>query len=67
VVVHAFNPTQHLGGRGRWVSEFKVSLVYRVNSRTVRDTQRNPVFKNNKKQKTQPVILLKIFFLILNI
>jgi hypothetical protein len=32
-----------LGGRGRWISEFEASLVYRVSSRTVRATQRNPV------------------------
>jgi hypothetical protein len=37
VVVHAFNP------RGRQISEFKASLVYRVSSRTARATQRNPV------------------------
>jgi hypothetical protein len=40
-----------LGGRGRWISEFKVSLVYKVSSRTARATQRNPISKN-KKQKT---------------
>jgi hypothetical protein len=34
-----------MGGRGRQISEFKASLVYRVNSRTVRATQRNPVSK----------------------
>jgi hypothetical protein len=37
-----------LGGRGRGISEFKASLVYRVNSRTARATQRNPV-SNNKQ------------------
>jgi hypothetical protein len=30
-----------LGGRGRGISEFKASLVYRVSSRTARATQRN--------------------------
>jgi hypothetical protein len=47
-----------LGGRGRRISEFKDSLVYRVSSGTARATQRNPVSKknttttnNNKKQK----------------
>jgi hypothetical protein len=35
-----------LGGRGRWISEFKASLVYKVSSRTARATQRNPVLKN---------------------
>jgi hypothetical protein len=40
-----------LGGRGRWISEFKVSLVYRVSSRTARVTQRNPVSKTKTKKK----------------
>jgi hypothetical protein len=54
--------SQHSGGRGRRISEFEASLVYRVSSRTARATQRNPVLKNkqtkknqkNKKQKTNP-------------
>jgi hypothetical protein len=53
-----------LGGRGRQISEFEVSLVYRVSFRTARATQRNSVSKNqkptnqpkNKKQKTPPVL-----------
>jgi hypothetical protein len=32
-----------LGGRGRRISEFEASLVYRLSSRTARATQRNPV------------------------
>jgi hypothetical protein len=32
-----------LGGRGRQISEFKASLVYRVSSRIARASQRNPV------------------------
>jgi hypothetical protein len=28
--------SQHLGGRGRQISEFEASLVYRVSSRTAR-------------------------------
>jgi hypothetical protein len=39
-----------LGGRGRRISEFKASLVYRVSSRTARAIQRNPVLKNKTKQ-----------------
>jgi hypothetical protein len=43
-----------LGGRGRRISEFEASLVYRVNSSTARATQRNPVLKKKtKKQKKQ--------------
>jgi hypothetical protein len=41
-----------LGGRGRQISEFEASLVYRVSSRTAGAIQRNPVSKN-KKQKTK--------------
>jgi hypothetical protein len=40
-----------LGGRGRWISEFEASLVYKVSSRTGRAIQRNPVSKNRKKGK----------------
>jgi hypothetical protein len=40
-----------LGGRGRGISEFEASLVYRVSSRITRVTQRNPVMKNKTKQK----------------
>jgi hypothetical protein len=42
-----------LGGRGRWISEFEASLVYRVSSRTARATQRNPVLKNKNKNKNR--------------
>jgi hypothetical protein len=44
-----------LGGRGRQISEFKASLVYRVSSRTAGVTQRNPVLKNKqtKQNKTK--------------
>jgi hypothetical protein len=50
VVVHTFDPSTQ-GGRGRRISEFEASLVYRVSSRRVRAIQRNPVSKNkNKKQ-----------------
>jgi hypothetical protein len=40
----------HLGGRGRQISEFEASLVYRVSSRTVRAAQRNSVSKKKKNQ-----------------
>jgi len=50
-----------LEGRGRQISEFGASLVYRVSSRTARATQINPVSKNqNKKQKTYKDIFWKI-------
>jgi hypothetical protein len=40
-----------LGGRGRRISEFEASLVYKVNSRTARAIQRNPVLKKKKKKE----------------
>jgi hypothetical protein len=43
-----------LEDRGRQISEFEASLVYKVSSRTARATQRNPVSKkqtNKKKPK----------------
>jgi hypothetical protein len=40
-----------LEGRGRQISEFEASLVYRVSSRTARATQRNPVSKNQIKKR----------------
>jgi hypothetical protein len=39
-----------LGGRSRRISEFEASLVYRMNFRTARASQRNPVSKNKTKQ-----------------
>ena len=45
--------SQHLGGRGRQISEFKASLVYKVSSRTARAIQRNPVSKNQKPKPKQ--------------
>jgi hypothetical protein len=38
-----------MGGRGRWISEFKANLVYRVSSRTARAIQRNPVPEKKKR------------------
>jgi hypothetical protein len=40
-----------LRSRGRQISEFKSSLLYRVSSRTARTTHRNPALK---KQKQKP-------------
>jgi hypothetical protein len=42
-----------LGGRGRQISEFEASLVYRVSSRAARATQRNPVLKKQNKRNKQ--------------
>jgi hypothetical protein len=42
-----------LGGRGRQISEFKASLVYKMTSRTDRATQRNPASKTNEQKQKQ--------------
>jgi hypothetical protein len=44
-------PYKHSGGRGKRISEFEASLVYKVSSRTARAIQRNPVSKKPKKKK----------------
>jgi hypothetical protein len=52
VAAYAFNPrTQEAEAGG--ISEFKDSLVYRVNSRMVRATQRNPVSKTQNQTNTK--------------
>jgi hypothetical protein len=40
-----------LGGRGRRISEFEASLIYKVRSRTARAIQRNPVSKKQEGRK----------------
>jgi hypothetical protein len=40
-----------LGGRGRQISEFEASLVYRVSSRTAGAIKRNPVSKKQKQKQ----------------
>jgi hypothetical protein len=49
-MIHLINAIMKLR-RGRQISEFEASLVYRVSSRTARTTQRNPVLKNQKNKK----------------
>jgi hypothetical protein len=47
--------TRRKAGRGRRISEFEASLIYRVSSRTARAIQRNPVWKLSpppQKKKT---------------
>jgi hypothetical protein len=43
------NYCQHSGGRGRQISEFEASLVYKVSSRTARVVQKKTKTKQNKK------------------
>jgi hypothetical protein len=40
-----------LGVRGRRISEFKASQVYRVSSRTARAIQRNSVLEKKKRRR----------------
>jgi hypothetical protein len=62
VVAHSCFALQHSGGRGRHISVFEASLVYKVRSRTAVVTERNPSLKtkqnktkqNKTKQKNQP-------------
>jgi hypothetical protein len=52
VVAHAFNPSTW-GGRGRWISEIKASLVYSV----LQDSQgytEKPCLGKKKKKREQP-------------
>jgi hypothetical protein len=50
-----------LEGRGRRISEFEASLVYKVNSRTARAIQRNPVSKKQNKQTNKQKTKKKLF------
>jgi hypothetical protein len=50
---------QHLGGRGRRISEFEANLVYRVSSRTARDAEKPSLEKPKPKQKSKNKQLTK--------
>jgi hypothetical protein len=43
--------SQHSGGRGRQISEFEASLVYRVSSRTAKAIYRETLSRKTNKQK----------------
>lgn len=40
MVVYTFNPSTR--GRGKWICEFESGLVYKVSSKSVKATRRNP-------------------------
>jgi hypothetical protein len=42
-----------MGGRGRQISDFEASLIYRVSSRIDRATHRNPDSKEQKQKQKQ--------------
>jgi hypothetical protein len=53
-----------LGGRGRQISEFEASLIYKMSSRAARAIQRNPVSEKKKKErrrKRKPIISVSLF------
>jgi hypothetical protein len=52
MVAHAFNPGAR--GRGRQISKFEASLVYRMSFRTARATQRNSGSKNQNQPNNPP-------------
>jgi hypothetical protein len=43
---YTFNPSTWEGGRGRRISEFETSLVYKASSTTAKTTDRNHVSEN---------------------
>jgi hypothetical protein len=47
-----------LGGRGRQISEFEASLVYKLSSRAARAIQRNPVKKRDNMVCTSLLVLV---------
>jgi hypothetical protein len=47
--------SQHSGGRGRRISEFEASLVYKVSSRTARATEKPCLEKKQKNKKNKNV------------
>jgi hypothetical protein len=49
--------SQHLGGRGRQISEFEASLVYRVSSRTARATEK-PSLEQTKTTTTTKIFIV---------
>ena len=47
--------SQHLGGRGKWISKFEASLVYKSEFQNSQGYTENPVSKNKKKKKKKKV------------
>lgn len=48
--------------RGRQISRFKASLVYKMNFRTAKTTQKNPVSNNSNNKKGASIELLLCLF-----
>ena len=43
--------SQHVGGRGKWISKIEASLVYKSELQNSQGYTENPVSKNQKKKK----------------
>jgi hypothetical protein len=56
-VAHAFDASTQEAEAKADLCEFEASLVYRVSSKTARGTQRNPVSKPTKQNKSKSFIL----------
>ena len=56
MVANAFNPSTQDRGRGRRISEFNASLVYKVSSRTARAIRRNHKNKQTNTHKLSLVV-----------
>jgi hypothetical protein len=52
VVAHAFNPSQHLGGKGRQISEFEASLVYKSELQDSQGYTEKPCLEPPSKKRT---------------
>jgi hypothetical protein len=50
-----------MGGKGREISEFKASLVYRVSSRTARARHRNPGSKRKRNKASTGYFIFSCF------
>ena len=69
-MAHDFNPSTWKAEAGRYyhyyyyyyfsaLYELEANLVYRVSSRTAKDTQRNPLLKTKKKKEKRKKVLKK--------
>jgi hypothetical protein len=54
MVAHAFNPSTHSGGRGRRISEFEASLVYKSEFQDSQGYTEKPCLEKPKKKKKTP-------------
>jgi hypothetical protein len=64
VVVHAFDPSKHLEGRDRWISEFEASLVQREFQDSQGHTEKPCLKKQtnkNENKKTKPKSKARIY------